>query len=253
MKCGVQKGRSAYSARPVNFDMLSIFITGTNRGIGLAFVREYLARGERVFAACRVPTAASNLQQLKQVYDDRLVLHSLDVTDPAALQAAAERIQQETSTLDILINNAGVFFPSTNLTELRRESLTQSFAVNSIAPLLLSQQLLPLLQKSASPRIVNITAPTRPLSQLQGTEHHSYMASRYALNALTKMMALELRALGVLVVALWPGCLRTDMNNMDEAATPPEESLPKVVDLINNLTWEQTGCCLLPDGKLFEW
>lgn len=233
--------------------MSSIFITGTNRGIGLAFVREYLARGERVFAACRAPASASHLQQLKQNYGDQLVLIPLDVTEPAALQEAAQRIQQNTSTLDILINNAGVFFPSASIADLRLETLTQSFAVNSIAPLLVSQQLLPLLQTSSSPKIVNVTAPTRPLSQLQQTEHHSYIASRYALNALTKMMALELRPLGVRVVALWPGYLRTDMNNMDETATPPEEALPQVIDLIDRLTWEYAGCCLLPDGEVFEW
>jgi NAD(P)-dependent dehydrogenase (short-subunit alcohol dehydrogenase family) len=233
--------------------MSSILITGTNRGIGLAFVREYLARGEHVFAACRMPEAASHLQQLKQNYGDQLILISLDVTEPAALQDAVQQIQQKTSTLDILINNAGVFFPSTSIADLRLETLTQSFAVNSIAPLLVSQQVLPLLQTSASPKIVNVTAPTRPLSQLQRTEHHSYMASRYALNALTKMMALELQSLGILVVALWPGYLRTDMNNMAEDATPPEEALPQVIDLINNLTWEHTGCCLLPDGQSFEW
>lgn len=233
--------------------MLSIFITGTNRGIGLAFVREYLARGERVFAACRVPESAPQLQQLKQSYGEQLVLIRLDVSEPTAIQAAVEHIQQDTSTLDLLINNAGVFFPSTSIADLRQGTLTQSFTVNSIAPLLISQQLLPLLRTSASPKIINVTAPTRPLSQLQRTENHSYVASRYALNALTKMMALELRPLGVLVVALWPGYLRTDMNNMAEDATPPEEALPQVVDLIDNLTWEHAGCCLLPDGQIFEW
>jgi NAD(P)-dependent dehydrogenase (short-subunit alcohol dehydrogenase family) len=233
--------------------MRSVFITGTNRGIGLAFVREYLARGERVFAACRVPESASHLQQLKQIYGDQLVLIRLDVTEPHALQAAVQEVQRDTSTLDILINNAGVFFPSMSITELRPDTLTQSFAVNSVAPLLISQQLLPLLQTSSSSKIINVTAPTRPISQLQQMEHHSYMASRYALNALTKMMALELRALGMLVVALWPGYLRTDMNNMAEAATPPEEALPQVVNLIDNLSWEHTGCCLLPDGEVFAW
>jgi NAD(P)-dependent dehydrogenase (short-subunit alcohol dehydrogenase family) len=171
--------------------MLSIFITGTNRGIGLAFVREYLARGELVFAACRLPAAASHLQQLKQIYGNQLVLLRLDVTDPTGLKAAAERIQQHISSLDILINNAGVFFPSTSISDLHPEALTESFAVNSIAPLLVSQRFLLLLRTSSSPKIVNITAPTRPLSQLERTEHHSYVASRYALNALTKMMALE--------------------------------------------------------------
>jgi NAD(P)-dependent dehydrogenase (short-subunit alcohol dehydrogenase family) len=131
--------------------------------------------------------------------------------------------------------------------------LTQSFAVNSIAPLLVSQQFLLLLQTSSSPKIVNVTAPTRPISQLQRTENHSYMARRYAMNALTKMMALELRPLGVLVVALWPSYLKTDMNDMAEDATPPEEALPQVVDLIDNLTWDHTGSCLMPNGEIFAW
>lgn len=73
--------------------METILITGTNRGIGLAFVREYLARGERVFAACRAPEAASNLHALKQIHGDQLVLVHLDVTEPDTLQAAIQTVQ----------------------------------------------------------------------------------------------------------------------------------------------------------------
>jgi NAD(P)-dependent dehydrogenase (short-subunit alcohol dehydrogenase family) len=197
--------------------------------------------------------AASNLQQLKQRYGNQLLLIRLDVTEPNALQAAVDTVRHDTSSLDLLINNAGVFFPSTGIADLRLASLTQSFAVNSIAPLLVSQQFLPLLQASSSPKIINVAASTRPLSQLQQTEHHSYVSSRYALNALTKMMALELHALGVLVVALGPGYLRTDVNNMAEAAIPLEEALPQVVELIENLTWQHAGCCLLPDGQVVAW
>jgi hypothetical protein len=54
-------------------------------------------------------------------------------------------------------------------------------------------------------------------------------------------------------VALWPGYLKTDMNNMAEKATPPEEAIPQVVELIENLTWQQAGCCLMPDGQVFAW
>jgi NAD(P)-dependent dehydrogenase (short-subunit alcohol dehydrogenase family) len=78
------------------------------------------------------------------------------------------------------------------------------------------------------------------------------LASRYALNTLTKMMALELRALGVIAVALWPGYLRTEMNHIAVEAMPPEEALPQVVSLIDQLTWDHTGC-FMPDGKVFAW
>lgn len=233
--------------------MTSVLITGTNRGIGLGFVREYLARGTHVFAACRVPDEAIHLQQLKQTHGNQLTLIPMEVTNPDDIQAAARRVQAETSALDILINNAGVFFPSKSFNDLSPEALARSFAVNSIAPLQVIGQFLPLLQNSSAPTIVNITMPTRPLSKLQRTEHHGYIASRYALNALTKMLALELKAQGVTVVALWPGYLQTDMNNMAAEATPPEQALPQVVDLIERLTLEQTGTCLLPDGTTFDW
>ncbi|MCQ3936889.1 MAG: hypothetical protein DPW18_07560 [Chloroflexi bacterium] len=233
--------------------MFTTFITGANRGIGLAFTREYLARGGRVFAACRAPAEAARLHPLKTTYGGRLTLVPLDVTDSKSIEAAAEQVQRETDALDLLINNAGVFFPSAGFADLNPESLGQSFAVNSTAPMMVSQKLMPLLQKSASPKIVNITAPTRPIAQLQRTENHSYTASRYALNAMTKMLSLELRSLGVIVVALWPGYLRTDMNNMAGDAAPPEEAIPQVVNLIQSLNWEHTGCCLLPDGKIFDW
>ncbi|NOH02980.1 MAG: SDR family NAD(P)-dependent oxidoreductase [Chloroflexi bacterium] len=172
--------------------------------MGLAFAREYPARGGRVFAACRAPAEAARLHPLKTTYGDRLTLVPLDVTDSKSIEAAAEQVQRETDALDLLINNAGVFFPSAGFADLKPESLGQSFAVNSIAPMMVSQKLMPLLQKSDSPKIVNITAPTRPIAQLQRTENHSYIASRYASNAMTKMLSLELRALGVIVVALCP-------------------------------------------------
>jgi NAD(P)-dependent dehydrogenase (short-subunit alcohol dehydrogenase family) len=233
--------------------MAIILITGANRGIGFGFAHEYLKRGDRVFAACRTPARAVRLQELKKGHDERLTLLPLDVTNPESIEAAAQQMQRGAAAIDVLINNAGVFFPSAGLKDLEPETLAQSFAVNSIAPLMIIRRFLPLLEAGFAPKIVNITQPTRPIHQLQRTENHAYLASRYALNALTKMAALELKAQGVIVAAVWPGYIKTDMNNMAEDAAAPEDALPQVVRLIGSLTMEQTGCCLLPDGKVFEW
>lgn len=114
--------------------------------------------------------------------------------------------------------------------------------------------MLPLLQKAVLPRIVNITMPTRALSALQNrTSNHHYIASRYALNALVKMVAVELGEAGIVTIALYPGYIQTDMNQHDAKAVPADTAVPKLVPLIANLTAEQNGLCLMPDGSSFDW
>jgi NAD(P)-dependent dehydrogenase (short-subunit alcohol dehydrogenase family) len=190
---------------------------------------------------CRAPESASALQELRRSHPDQLAILALDVTDAGAIEAAAAQLAQQTAALDVVINNAGVMHPGASLLELSTEQLQQSFAVNTIAPLMLAQQVLPLLERGEAPRLVNITAPTPPLSTLSRIIHPSYMASRYALNALTKMLALELTPRGIIAVALWPGYLRTDMNQMDQAARPPAETIPAVVETIARLVQLQAG------------
>jgi NAD(P)-dependent dehydrogenase (short-subunit alcohol dehydrogenase family) len=110
-----------------------------------------------------------------------------------------------------------------------------------------------LLAVGTSPRIINITGPTPPITKLPLRNNQIYMVSRYAHNALTKMVALELIEKGIITVGLWPGYIRTDMNQMDADATPPEEGIPPAVDAIESLTLEHNGYCLLADGRVYEW
>jgi len=233
--------------------MQRIMVTGANRGIGLGFVRVYLERGDQVFAGCRRPTAAAALGDLARQMPGRCTIVALDVTSEPDIVDAADQVGQHTDAIDVLINNAGVFFPSTSLAEIDAEELISSVAVNALGPLLVSRAFMPLLEAGTRPRVVNITAPTRPLTDLTATGNHSYVASRYAANALTRMMADELGDRGIITVALWPGYLRTDMNGMDERATPPEDALPAVVDVIDDLDLAASGTCLLPDGATHPW
>jgi len=225
-----------------------VLVTGASRGIGLALTREYLARGARVFAGVRDPDRAVALRELA---GDRLVVLRFDVTSTVDIEAAAEVIAAGSGGLDVLVNNAGTGSTADGLSGVDGDRMRAVLELNTVAPVLVIQRFVPLLRPGA--RLVNLTMPSRPIGAVTRTADLAFVGSRYALNAMTRMIALELAGTGPVVVALWPGYLRTDLNNHDEAATPPEEAIPGVVDLIERLGPDDNGTCLLPDGTRFEW
>ena len=233
--------------------MQQVFITGANRGIGLAFTKEYLKRGAKVFAACRDPERAAALHDLVEQCGAQIVVVPLEVTDAAQIDQCYEAVQAHTSSLDVLINNAGILRQADDFTEITAEALMDSFAVNAVAPLRIIQRFVDLVAAGTNPRIVNITGPTPPITKLSHRGNHIYLASRYASNALTKMVALDLADRGIITIALWPGFIRTDMNNNNPEAALPEEGIKPAVNVIEGLTMEHNGCCLLNDGRVYEW
>ena len=120
------------------------FITGANRGLGLELTRQYLERGDQVFAACRQPSAAAELQTLKQQYADRLVLLPLDVTSAASIAAAVATVQETADALDVLLNNAGVYPHAGSgdahqrLGQLTHDDAMETLQVNAVGPLLVA-------------------------------------------------------------------------------------------------------------------
>ena len=85
-----------------------ILITGANRGLGLGFVKSSLDRGYTVFAGCRIPDKAEELQELENNFKERLFIISLDPTKLDSIQRAVAEIKSKTNSLDILVNNAGI-------------------------------------------------------------------------------------------------------------------------------------------------
>lgn len=227
--------------------MADVLITGASRGIGLALTREYLSRGARVFAGVRDPAKAPALRDL---VTDRLTVVAMDVRSSGDIDAAGALVARH-GGLDVLINNAGVHAPSATLADVDGERMRDLLDVNTVGPLLVARRFVPLLRPGA--RLVNLTAPTRPIAELSRAQHHAFVASRYALNALTKMIALELAGAATTVVAMWPGYLRTDLNGHAEDATPLAEAIPGVVDLIERLGTADHGACVMPDGSHFPW
>ena len=227
-------------------------ITGANRGIGLELTRQLLRRGEQVFAACRNPATATSLHDLSAETRSRVSIVQLDVSDPASIDASFETVGGLTDALDLLINNAGIQLADDHLGTLKMDEMLRTFAVNSIGPLLVCQRYLDLLQAGASPRIVNISSRRGSLAWYQDRRFYTYSASKAALNMMTKRLAVETKAMGIIVVVMHPGWVMTDMGGPGAQITP-DESVGGMLRVIDSLTIGDNGRFLGWDGKEMPW
>ncbi len=115
----------------------SVLITGASRGIGLEFSRQYAEAGWRVHACCRKPQQAEKLQQVADKYTDLVSIHALDVGDSGQIRQLANALSNE--TIDLLINNAGIYLSDYENGRISEQALMESFRVNSIAPLIIAE------------------------------------------------------------------------------------------------------------------
>jgi NAD(P)-dependent dehydrogenase (short-subunit alcohol dehydrogenase family) len=199
------KRREKMSAEPSmgTKSAAAILITGASTGIGRASAIELDRRGFRVFAGVRSAAAAN---QLRAAASARLTPVEIDVTDLDGIAAAAKTIGEAVGDAGIvgLVNNAGIAVPGP-LELLPIESLRRQFEVNVIGQMAVTQAFLPLLRKGRG-RIVNISSASGgQASPYLG----AYAASKFALEALTDALRLELRAWGIRVSAIEPGPIDT--------------------------------------------
>ena len=234
---------------------LNILVSGTSRGIGLEFTRQYLARGERVFAGCRNPDAAENLKKLQDTYPKTLTILGLDTGDAKSIQRAHAVLFRQADHLDLLINNAGIYstrlgVPSDPGASQELGQLTQGdallfFQVNTVGPLLIVQEFLNLLRQGTHAKIVNITSGYGSVSGNTSGFPYYYAASKAALNMITRSLAANLRSEGITTIVMSPGWVRTEMGG-SSAPTLPEESVAGMIQVIDKLTLKQTG-------QFFNW
>jgi NAD(P)-dependent dehydrogenase (short-subunit alcohol dehydrogenase family) len=188
-------------------------VTGANKGIGNHIARQLLAAGLTVYVASR--DAERGKQAVAQLSGDARLL-VLDVTDDASVAAAAAQVD----SLDILVNNAGVMVGAGTPPESDVASFRQTYETNVFGVLRVTNAFLPVLRRSAHPRIVNVSSGTASLGWSAGPEPHfpavgsaaAYRSSKTALNALTVFYAQSLAADGFKVNALAPGLRATDLN-----------------------------------------
>ena len=231
---------------------MKVLITGANRGIGLEFVRQLAARGEQIFATCRNPNEALELYDLQMQYPDQVLITGLDVTDQQSIAESHQVISTETETLDLLINNAGINIDEGGFGALDLETMQSILTVNSIAPMLSTQQYLDMIKEGSEPKIINISSIMGSLTNLQTTGNYSYSASKTALNMYSRRLSHDLRNAGVIVIMLHPGWVQTDMGGPNADITT-EDSVKNMLQVIDSLSLLNSGGYFDYTGQTIPW
>lgn len=252
----------------------TVLITGSNRGIGLEFARQYAARGWSVIATTRRPDEAKELKALAAERSN-VVLERLDITSDAEVAALAAKYRGR--PIDVLINNAALLekLDSQLLGKLDYDLFNRSFAINATGPMRVTEALLENVAASNRKRIVALGSAAGSNGLLNAPSNlYPYRASKAALNLLMHNLALDVADRGILVALINPGLVDTrGVLGLKPGEAPPEafaglmpliragkitlitpqESVTAMLGLIDNLTPAQSGVFLNYDGKPLPW
>ena len=230
--------------------MATILVTGTNRGLGLEFVKQCLARGDRVIATCRDVAAAEALSALSAEYQD-LDIRQLDVASIESMQQFARQL--DGTAIDVFINNAGVYGPKdAKFGELDGSVWASVMQVNSIAPLILTQLLMPNLRQGKDRKLLYLSSKMGSIADNGGGGSYIYRSSKSALNAAVKSLSIDLSAEGFLAAVLHPGWVLTDMGGPN-ALIDTTTSVSGMLQVIDGLSPQLSGNFYNYDGSVIPW
>lgn len=221
-----------------------VLVTGANRGIGLEFVRQFAGRGDRVVATCRNPEAATELAGLG------VDIVQLDVNSAADVAALPGLFQAR--SLDLLVNNAGIGVRSLPLGELDYDQMALFYATNAIAPLRIVETMLPAMRRGDGRTIVNMTSRMGSIRDNTSGGAYAYRASKAALNAINKSLAIDLGPDGFVSVVLHPGWVQTDMGG-ESAPVTTEQSVAGLIKVIDGLDRDDNGGFFDFTGEPLPW
>jgi NAD(P)-dependent dehydrogenase (short-subunit alcohol dehydrogenase family) len=216
-------------------------VTGTNRGIGLALVKALVGRGFQVLAACRKSSPALAKTGAE-------IAEGVDVATDAGIAALKAAVGER--SLDLVIHNAGILRWNESLIEVKREGMLEQFTVNAVAPVLLTQALLPQLSKGA--KVALITSRMGSVSDNTSGGHYGYRMSKAALNIAGMSLARDLASREIAVAILHPGMVSTDMIG-GRGQIEPDEAARGLLARIDGLTLETSGTFWHQNGEVLPW
>jgi NAD(P)-dependent dehydrogenase (short-subunit alcohol dehydrogenase family) len=231
--------------------MPTVLLTGANRGLGLEFARQYAAAGWQVLACCRSPAAAQDLNDLAEACAGSVRVLALDVRDhPAVATLAAELGPQP---IDLLLNNAGVYGPTRMVVgHIDYAAWADVLAVNTLAPMRLVECFTEHVARSERKLIACLSSAMGSISGNSSGRHYLYRSSKAALNAVVRSLSIDLHDRGIIVVALHPGWVKTDMGGADADLEIPV-AVRHVIGLLDRLRPEDSGKFLNHDGSAIPW
>ena len=240
--------------------MPTVLVTGASRGLGLELVRQYDADGWTVLACARAPQRATELGRLAAASNGRIEVHALDVTDFSAIDALAARLAGH--SIDVLINcagtmGAGIFaqpgaradaFGSSDFAGWERV-----FRVNAFAPMKMAEAFVEHVARSEQKKLVSLSTVMASITENTLGGFYSYRASKAALNAIMRSLAIDLgRRYGIIAASLHPGWVRTDMGG-PHAELDVQTSVAGMRKVIADLTKDRAGRFWKYDGTELPW
>ena len=230
--------------------MATVLITGTNRGIGLEFVKQFLARGDTLLATCRDIASATELDRLK-VNNEKLQIFELDVSSQESMESLPEKLEGQ--AIDIFINNAGIYGPRDSVFgNVSADEWSKVFQINAKAPMILTQLLIENLHDGFEKKLIYISSKMGSIDDNKGGGSYVYRSSKAALNAVAKSIAVDLGNSGYSVAVLHPGWVQTDMGGPN-ALIDTGTSVSNMINVIDNLNTQNSGSFFNYDGVIIPW
>ena len=230
--------------------MATVLITGTNRGIGLEFAKQFIARGDTLLATCRDIASATELDRLK-VNNEKLQIFELDVSSQESMESLPEKLEGQ--AIDIFINNAGVYGPrDSEFGNVSTGEWAKVFQINAKAPMILTQLLIDNLHDGSEKKLIYISSKMGSIDDNKGGGSYVYRSSKAALNAVAKSIAVDLGNSGYSVAVLHPGWVQTDMGGPN-ALIDTDTSVSNMINVIDNLNTQNSGSFFNYDGVIIPW
>lgn len=231
--------------------MPTVLITGASRGIGLQFCKKYCESGWTVIAACRNPAHSAGLTDLAVQYGN-LQVETLDMASLEQIDRLAQKLSAQ--TVDLLINNAGVYEDGRNngFGRLDYGKWSSSFAINTLGPVKMAEAFFQQISRSKGKLIVNISSLMGSMSDNGSGGSLMYRTSKAALNAAMKSLSLDLAPSGIGILILHPGWVKTDMGGSN-ALIDVVTSVNGMCQVIDNFEMSQTGGFYKYDGQSLPW
>ena len=238
--------------------MKTVLITGANKGIGFETARQLAQLNYFVYLGSR--DKKLGYEAVQKLYDlgiTNVETVVIDIADINSVRQARQQLETQISSLDILINNAGISGDQPqDFSTGGMENLRKVFDVNFFGTIQTTQEFLPLLRKSTEPSIINVSSEVGSISlrteagrNTNRDKYNAYGSSKTALNAFTVMLANELHDAGIRVNSVTPGYTATDLNQFQGVKTVEQGAVP-IVKLVIQSRPDITGKFFKDEGEV---